>query len=36
MTAALPFVDQFLSGHDVNSLERLVEALADPGLRRAG
>jgi hypothetical protein len=34
MAAALPYVDRFLAGHDLNSLENLAAALADLSLKR--
>jgi uncharacterized protein len=36
MTAALPYVDDFLSGHNLAGLESLVEALAEPGRAPGG
>ncbi|MGH8980920.1 MAG: vWA domain-containing protein [Acidimicrobiales bacterium] len=36
MAAALPYVDQFVEGHSVASLEALVEVLGTPGRRRRG
>jgi len=31
MAAALPFVDQFVEGHSVSSLEQLAAVVARPG-----
>ncbi|MPZ68192.1 MAG: VWA domain-containing protein [Actinobacteria bacterium] len=36
MAAALPYIDRFMSGHDLNSLEELAGALGDLRVRRAG
>ena len=35
MAAALPFVDQFVEGHSVSSLEELAAVIAGPGRRSA-
>jgi uncharacterized protein with von Willebrand factor type A (vWA) domain len=36
MAAALPFLDSFVDGHSLASLENLVEVISDEGLRTSG
>jgi uncharacterized protein with von Willebrand factor type A (vWA) domain len=35
MAAALPYVDEFVEGHSLDALERLVKILNSEGTRRA-